>query len=174
MERTNIIALIKLIRTDIEGSRTVFRYRCSINNITFRPNELEGGFFFLAVALLPGLIYGQFRVAADVNHVAFAYFILCCVAGLKLIHIDINGEVDSIKSLCYCPVFYFGYSYSLAIYFKFKVFVCFRAIFDRFVLIAKAVLQHVLNDYRILVNSNLAVCADLYSEGNGFVLFFYI
>ena len=172
MERTNIIVLIKLIRTDIEGSRTVSRYRCSIN-ITFRPNEPEGSFFARSIAL-PGLIYCQFRVAVDVNHVAFAYFILCCVAGLKLIHIDVNGEVDSIKSLCYCPVFYFGYSYSLAIYFKFKVFVCFRAIFDRFVLIAKAVLQHVLNDYRILVNSNLAVCADPYSESDSSGFFIYI
>ena len=127
-EGASIITFAQLIRTDIEGSRTVSRYRCSIN-ITFRPNELEGGFFARLVAI-PGLIYRQFRVAADVNHVAFAYFILCNAAGLKLGHIDINGKVDSIKSLCYCPVFYFGYSYSLAIYFKFKVFACVCAICD--------------------------------------------
>ena len=172
-ERTNIIALIKLIRTDIESSRTVFRYRCSINNITFRLNELEGSFFFLAVAL-PGLIYGQFRVAADVNHVAFAYFILCCAAGLKHVHIDVNGEVDSIKSLCYCPVIYFGYGYDIICYCKCKIFSRVPAIFDRFIPKAKTILQHVRNDYPILGNSILAVCADPYSESDSSGFFIYI
>ena len=130
-ERTNIIALIKLIRTDIESSRTVSRYRCSINNITFRPNELEGSYFFLAVALLPGLIYGQFRVAADVNDTIVAYPILCNAAGLKLGHIDINGKVNGICSSWYSFPSCLFYRYLSAIMLNTKEFICiFRPIFD--------------------------------------------
>ena len=134
---------------------------------------MEGGFFARSIAL-PGLIYGQFRVAADVNDTIVAYPILCNAAGLKHLHIDVNGEVDSIKSLCYCPVIYFGYGYDIIFYCKCKIFFRVPAIFDRFIPKAKTILQHVRNDYPILGNSILAVCADPYSESDSSGFFIYI
>ena len=129
MESANINAFIQLIRADVEGSRTVVFYSCSIYHTFILPYKLEGGFFALSIAL-PGLIYGQFRVAANVNYVIIAYFVLCNAAGLKLVHIDINGKVDGIESLLYGSFAYFCYSYNLIIYCKLKVLVCVCAIYD--------------------------------------------
>ena len=119
----------EIVRFYIERNCTVLlALRTGYDYIPVQQNE--HGTFPNGLVALPGLIYGQLRVAADVNDTIVAYPILCNAAGLKLGHIDINGKVNGIESLLDGSFAYFCYSYNLIIYCKLKVLVCVCAIYD--------------------------------------------